>query len=327
MIKVNKLLLESLLNYGDPIIQYKTRVNIIGEDPSHPNLITLRDLIRQSPIVDLLLSEREENGKIPHHPYKKWTGAHWVLSSLAELDYPPGDIDLLPLRDQVYEWLFSKRHQDSIHSIQGRVRRCASQEANALYSSLALGLTDERTEELAQRLLSWQWPDGGWNCDKKPDAHHSSFYETQTPLRALCLYHHITGDNQIRNAVIKASEVFLKRSLFKSQSTGKLINPEFLKLHNPIYWHFDILNGLMTLSLAGFLMDPRCEEALDILESKQLIDGGFPAEARFYQGTKPNSSNYTKVDWGGVSKKKSNSWVTINALSLLKQAGRLSITT
>ncbi|MCJ7694038.1 MAG: hypothetical protein MUO40_01290 [Anaerolineaceae bacterium] len=327
MIKVTKLLLESLLNNNDPIIQYKTRVYVLGEDPSHPNLVNLQGQILKSPIITMLLSERDGNGKIPHHPYKKWTGAHWVLTHLAELDYPQGDTSLLPLRDQVYEWLFSQRHQDSILSIQGRVRRCASQEANALFSSLALGLTDERTEKLAQNLLHWQWPDGGWNCDKKPDAYHSSFFETHTPLRALSLYSQITGAEKFRKAVENAAEVFIKRSLFRSQTTGKLISPEFLNLHYPVYWHYDILSGLMNIASVGCLSDIRCKEALDILESKQLPDGGFPAESRFYQGTKPDISNFSIVNWGGVSKKKSNPWVTIYALSVLKQAGRLSLIT
>ena len=72
--------------------------------------------------------------------------------------------------------------------INGRVRRCASQEGNCIFYSLALGLADERTEELVARLIKWQWEDGGWNCDKRPEAAISSFNETLIPLRGLAWY-------------------------------------------------------------------------------------------------------------------------------------------
>jgi hypothetical protein len=142
---------------------------------------------------------------------------------------------LLPLRDQVYEWLSSDRHRQSIKSINGRIRRCASQESNALFSSLTLGLINEQTQRLVHDLLLWQWPDGGWNCDKHPEAHHSSFWETLTPLRALSTYMNLLQDPNVITAVVRAAEVFLKRHLFKSQSSNEVINPEFLELHYPIY--------------------------------------------------------------------------------------------
>lgn len=48
---------------------------------------------------------------MPHHPYSKWYGAHWILVTLADLGYPPGDQGLVPLREQVYGWLLpGERH-------------------------------------------------------------------------------------------------------------------------------------------------------------------------------------------------------------------------
>ena len=38
-----------------------------------------------------------------------------------------------------------------------------------------LALVDEHTDTLVSLLLQWQWPDGGWNGDKDPAAHISSF--------------------------------------------------------------------------------------------------------------------------------------------------------
>jgi hypothetical protein len=101
------------------------------------------------------------------------------------------------------------------------------------------------------------------------------------------------------------------------------MNDQFVRLHYPCYWRYDILFALKVMAEAGFIRDPRCEEALDLLESKQLPDGGWPAEERFYKTAKPPTSGCDLVSWGGVSKRRPNAWVTADALYVLRAAGRL----
>jgi len=98
---------------------------------------------------------------------------------------------------------------------ENKVRRCASQEANFIWYSLVLGLDDEYTDQLVNRLLDWQWPDGGWNCDKRVEAHNSSFVETIIPLRAISLYGKIKNDQRAITASKRAAEIFLKRHLYR----------------------------------------------------------------------------------------------------------------
>ncbi len=315
---------DHLLDSTEPSVQYKVLVNVLGEKPESPKISKLQEEIKSSPRVKLLLSERRKNGEIPHHPYRKWYGAHWVLATLADIGYPAKDKSLIPLREQVLNWLFSEDHQKYIRMINGRTRRCASQESNALYSLLTLGLADERTEELANRLIKWQWLDGGWNCDRDPKASNSSFWESLIPLRALSLHAKITSSRKSKEAAKRTSEVFLKRHLFKRQKDGKIMNEQFLQLHYPCYWRYDILFGLKVMAEAGFVKDKRCEDALDILESKRLPDGGFPAEAKFYRVSDKSSTSCSRVDWGGTSKRRMNEFITADALFVLKKAGRLN---
>lgn len=202
------------------------------------------------------------------------------------------------------------------------MRRCASQEALAIYSLLTLGLADERVDELASRLLRWQWPDGGWNCDKHPEAIHSSFMETLIPLRGLSLYARTTGSAPVQAAVERAAEVFLKRRLFRRVADGTVIRHAFVELHYPCYWHYDILFGLKVMAEAGFIHDPRCADVLDLLQSKRLPDGGFPAEGRYYRTTGALSTGRSLVDWGGVNKRTINEWVTVDAQRVLHAAER-----
>ena len=314
---------DRLLNSGEASVRFRVLANVLDEDLGSRDVIKLRQEIRSSPRVRLLLSERDQDGRMPSHPYAKWYGAHWVLASLADLGYPPGDETLIPLREQVYNWLFGKSHQQSIRTIAGRVRRCASQEGNAIYYLLTLGLADRRVDELTDRLCTWQWPDGGWNCDKNPEAVHSSFMESLIPLRALALHARLTGNSGSQEAVARAAEIFLKRRLYKGQKDGDIIRGDFVKLHYPCYWHYDILFGLVVMAEADLIGDERCRDALDLLESKRLPDGGFPAEKKYYQATGKPRSGRSLVDWGGTSKRHMNEFVTADALYVLKRSGRL----
>lgn len=78
-----------------------------------------------------------------------------------------------------------------------------------MFSMFELSLGDERTIRLVDLLLKWQWPDGGWNCDKKKTAAHSSFHESWMPVRALWAYYELSGDLHAREAAERASKIFL----------------------------------------------------------------------------------------------------------------------
>ena len=132
---------------------------------------------------------QREGGGFGVHPYQKWIGAHWRLVSLAELGFPKGDPRAEAAANHVLDWLTSDAHLQRITLIKGRWRQHASQEGNAVGACSRLGLAgDPRVRRLVHSLLEWQWPDGGWNCDKNPQAIHSSFMETLLPLRGLALH-------------------------------------------------------------------------------------------------------------------------------------------
>ena len=73
----------------------------------------------------------------------------------------------------------------------------------------------------------------------------------------------------------------------------------------------------------GLINDPRCSEALDLLESKQLPAGGWPAEKSYYKAASKVMLTASDVDWGGTGKKRMNEWVSADALFVLKAAGRI----
>jgi hypothetical protein len=313
-----------LLSSSDPSVKFKTLKYLLGSRDNRGSVSGLQKEIVDSSRVRKLLSKRNKKGEIAVHPYAKWYGAHWVLVALADLEYPPGDHFLLPLRNQVYDWLFSSQHSKSIRYIKGLTRRCASQEGNAVFSTLRLGIADERTDELAARLAEWQWPDGGWNCDKNPETKISSYRETVVPLRALALHAKMTGNKRSKEAANKAAELILKRRIFRRLRDGSPMAESFTRLHYPRYFEYDYLHALLALAEAGITNDSRSYDALSLLESRRLPDGGFPCDQKLYRvSKKPEGNRISLVDWGSAGKTRSNEFVTIDALYVLKSFGHI----
>src|SRR5438094_3355862 len=245
---------ETLLRSNEPSVQWKVRVHVLGEDPRSKRIRDLRRQVRRSPRVQALLAHRDSRGRLRPvgNPYSKWQGAHWVLATLADIGYPRADRSLFALRDQVLDrWLRDVYYQEfdakteaeayrgaGVPRMRERYRRCASQQGNALYSLTKLGLADGRSDDLVERLLLWQWPDGGWNCDKHPSADTSSFWESRLAMLGLALHAARTKSHAAMEAAMRAAEVFLSRHLFLERHSGRIMNPEFLRLHYPLYWGY-----------------------------------------------------------------------------------------
>jgi hypothetical protein len=334
--------IDALLHSDEPSIRWKAMVQVVGESSDSRKVKDLQNEIRDSPRARALIAGRDRELVREQYVYASWRGAHWTLAALREIGYPAGDESLLPMRNQVLDrWLDTSfymefeskvavpknRSPEGVPLIQGRYRRCGSQQGNALYSIERLGLADKRSDALAERLMHWQWPDGGWNCDRKPSAHVSSFNESLLPMLGLAA-HAERGDKLARASAVKASEVFLSRRLYKRLTDGTSISPHMTRPKYPRYWHYDMLGGLVAMSEMGLIKDPRCADALDLLERKELPRGGWAAEGRFYKvspttdfSTRFGSISY--VDWGGAGKARMNEWITADALYVLRAAGRI----
>lgn len=311
-----------LLASKDPSIRYLTLTEVLDEPPDAPEARAARDRIPEGPRVRALLAGQRDDGGFGVHPYKKWTGAHWRLVSLVELAIPAEDARARAAADHVLRWLDGDAHRRRVSRIGGLIRAHASQEGNALAACSRLGLVDDpRVKGLAASLREWQWPDGGWNCDTGRHARHSSFYESLPALWGLVEYHRATGDRPTRDVVARGAEFFLRHRLFRSERTGDVIDETWIKLHYPLYWHYDVLQALRILALAGKGNDPRAEEALDVIEARRRPDGRWRSQGTYWRPPGSKGSNVEAVDWGRGGP---NEMITLNALRVLKAAGRLA---
>src|SRR5512141_1666450 len=162
-------LVDSLCAHVNPVVAWRARRLLAGEPEGAPAMRRLRKSIGSSEMARRLLKGLAGER---FNPYRKWQGPHWTLYSLAEIGYPVEDERLLPMRQRVLDWMFARAFLKPPMTVllpeqPERPRRCASMEGNTIWAQLVLGIVDEeRVPKLVERLVTMQWPDGGWNCDK-----------------------------------------------------------------------------------------------------------------------------------------------------------------
>jgi hypothetical protein len=299
-----------LLDSEEPAIRVMARRDLLGGRDG-------ADVMRGSKVRALLAGQQADGG-FGNHPYRKWTGAHWRLVSLVELAVPAGEPHAVAAADRVLTWL--TRTLTHVVVIDGLTRRCASLEGNGLAAACRLGLAaDPRAQRLAESLVAWQWPDGGWNCDRRASGYRSSFHESLIPMWGLHEYASATGEPAARDAADRAAELFLEHRLFRGLRTGEPIHRAWLVPRYPPYWRYDILQALLILSRMGRAGDPRTADALDELERRRRPGGRWAAGTPWWKP--PGSGTLTPevVDWGRSGP---NEMVTLNALRVLHAASR-----
>jgi hypothetical protein len=273
------------------------------------------------PWIRALLEDGAAAGEQPH-PYHKWRGVHWRLVALAELDADPSEPSIARFVDdglgRVDAWVSGASRIRASRTIDGRVRQCASMDGNAAWAATRLGLgDDERVATIVERLVAWQWPDGGWNCDKRPAARHSSFNESLPPMRALTAWSHGRRGalaRDARAAATRMAEFLLVHHVDRSHRTLRLAHPALDRLRWPPYWHYDRLQGLRALREAGRLADPRTAGALASLGAARAADGRWRADGRYWRGPGGAGTGVEAVSWTAEGEAR---MLTIQALEVL----------
>lgn len=303
-----------LLASDEPAIRAMARRDLLGmpEPPEEADRLG-------GPLVRGLLEGQQPDGGFGGHPYRKWTGVHWRLISLAELEVPGTDPRVRAALERELTWLTGHGRLEGRPQVHGLPLSDASIEGSGLAVASRMGLAgDSRARSLAEALLAWQWPDGGWNCDIRASGRRSSFHESLGPMWGLHEYALATGDRVARRAADRTAELLLDHRVFRRHGSGERIHPSWVVLHYPPYWHYDLLQALHQLARMGRVTDERATDALDLLERRRLPDGRWRPGAYWWQPA-GSSRAPEAVDWGRGAP---NEMLTLNALRVLRAAGR-----
>ncbi len=319
-----------LLSSDEPAIRYLTQRDILGVAA-----IEDEELILDGPKMTTLLAGQRLDGVFPG---EGWSSTVWRLVALVELAIPPDE----PRAIQAANWFLDRvlekpQHRGRPTIIDGLHRFCSNREGHALVIGSRLGLvSDPRLQRIAESLIDWQWPDGGWNCHRNASGRRSSFQESLAAAWGLHEYAKATGDTDAAAAADRTAELYLQHRLVYSLGSGRpsrrfphpvpageVIDKRWIQLGYPAYWHYDILAAMIFLTRIGKITDPRAADGLDLLEQRRRPDGRWAADRQWW--VKPGhrfTHQYDIVDWGVAGEP--SEMITLNALRILGGAGRLS---
>ena len=165
------------------------------------------------------------------------------------------------------------------------------------------------SDRLADRLLDEQLDDGGWNCDAPPSK-RSSFNSTICVLEGLLAYERARGPTAaVTQARARGEEYLLERRMFRSLTSGEVIDPRWTRFSLPTSWRYDVLRGLDYLRSAGARPDERVAEAVALVQKRRHQNGRWPLNS-FYPSYKVLLPMETETG-------KASRWNTLRALRVL----------
>lgn len=296
------------LMQGDPAIAYQCSRDLLGQD--RPDL---RAHIATQGWGKAYLDARNPNGFWGEGFYTpRWACSHYVLLELVGMAFPPDHPEILPSIRAIH---------DSHHSVDGGIGDAPGcHKSDTCVTGMFLnyaayfGLDNTRLSGVVDFLLRLQMSDGGFNCQKtRSGAHHSSLHSTTSVLEGFQSYlavGHTHRRSEITRVAQQAREFILRHRFYKSDHTGQVISPEFLKLPYPTRWRYNILRGLEHFRAAGAPYDPRMADALQALRDlRRPQDGRWPRMAKF-----PGKVFFEMEPPRGASR-----WNTLLALRVLQR--------
>lgn len=296
----------SWLLEGDPAIRYKTSRDLL--DAPENTLKTLRQQIALEGWGQQLLKRRDRHTRLWGNGIysPKWTSTHYTLLELKNMGIDASIPE------------YSESAEILLHALwfnQGKVCKYRHQDmcvvAMILDICVYAHLQSLEIHEMVDFILDHQYRDGGWNCAWERGDKHSSLHTTISVLEAFRDYEKFGYTYKlplVKKALPKAHEFILKKHLYKSVHTGKVINEHMLTLSYPCRWKYDILRAMDYFASVKAPYDIRMKEALDIILSKRNKTGRWPVQDK-YSGM----THFLMEKTGGDSR-----WNTLRVLRVVR---------
>lgn len=294
---------------GDPAVAAATARDLLRQDDSE-----WRTQIPVRGDAAALLAAQHQDAYWGDGFYElRWTCTHYTLVELAGLGVAGDQPGCVAAVDRV---LAEEKWFDGGVNPRGKVKRsdvCIN--ALALVYCCHFGAETPDLASIVDFILGEELGDGGFNCRaNRARVSHSSVHSTTCVIEGFTAY--LAAGHAYRCAEVSAARddacsFLLSHRLYRSHRSGEVMNREFLQLHHPTRWRFDVLRGLDALGTTGALRDPRCEEALQLVRQLRRSDGCWSADST-YRG--PTHIRYPKPG-------QPHPWLTLTALRVLQAAG------
>ncbi|MEA1902469.1 MAG: hypothetical protein U9N56_02975 [Actinomycetota bacterium] len=295
--------LEWLLD-GDPAVAWQAQRGLL--DVEEATWSATRRRVSTEGWGRQLLDLQDTNGRWARGLYQpKWTSTNYTLLELRRFGLDPANqaakkgVQVL-LDDAV--WVDGGV---SYWAGQDLAERCV----NGMVLSLAsyFEVDDDRVDGMAKGLIDARLRDGAWNCrDYLGDNRHSSFHTTISILEALVLWGRWRATGAADEVLASAHEFMFSHHLFRSHTTGDVINEAWTRFSFPPRWHYDILRGLDHLRDAD-VRDARMSEAMELVRERRRADG------RWSIGPAYSGERHFRMETG----RQGGRWNTLRALRVL----------
>jgi hypothetical protein len=342
-----------LLEPDNPSVRYFALTDLLDRPADDPEVTAARHAIMAWPLVQLVLRRQRPDGRWGSRD-RAYGDTLWRLLCLALLGtspHPPssspqggrqgmdgGDAihracDYVLKRGPLPDGCFSFNGQRSGYL------PCYT--ANTVFLLCQFGYaSDSRVEAAVSCLCDTQLDEGGWLCSGRTRKTHSCLWATAKVLRAFaCLPRHLRS-TRVAAAEQVAIELFLACGLYKSNRRDfGAPHPHWFLFGFPLLVESDVLEVLSLIAPFVPADDPRIQEGLDLVLSKQDDIGRWPLEKSIFlrrNGTiawqlasasnleilRRRFGNEQFALMGRIGEP--SKWVTLNVLRMLKRLYKMS---
>jgi hypothetical protein len=295
---------------GDPAIRWRVLRDLVGAPDDAVAAERARIGVEGWGARLLALQGPDGHWGVGAYDGGAWTSTTDVLLLLRDLGLDPASEPARQAIDRVRERATWGPHFGDAPFFEGETEPCINGRVLAIGAYFG-----EASATLHARLLAEQLDDGGWNCEAGAPGGsvRSSFHTTICVLEGLLAVEEARGATKAERTARERGEAYLlERGLFRSRSTGAVVDPRWLEFSFPTRWCYDVLWGLDYLRRSGVAPDGRVAEALDLVERKRGPDGRWALE-RVHAGDVPFELE------GGVGTP--SRWITLRALQALRWGG------
>ena len=291
---------------GDVAIQYQVHRDLLGNERKD-----LQARIANEGWGKQFLSKRNANGHWGRKFYQpKWTSTHYTLLDLRNLCI----VQTHPLIKDTIEIILQNEKAKDGGILPIGTTQLTDLCINGMFLNYAsyFKTKEQALKSVVDCILAQIMPDGGFNCrSNRFETVHSSLHTTISVLEGISEYE-IQGYTyklaELRHAKKSSIEFILMHQLFRSDTSGEIINKDFLKLSYPSRWRYDILRALDLFQHAKVKWDHRMEEAIKVLVAKQNKNSTWNVHAKH-----PGQVHFEMEKAGKPSR-----WNTLRALRVLR---------
>jgi hypothetical protein len=316
-------LVEWLLK-GPPWVQYRTRIDLLGQSENDLEVVSSRQAMLAHPQIQTLLTDLKT---WPGPALKRHNDAGHLLHKLVFISdlgikvSDPGVKEIVGniLRNQSKEGAFQVVANVSPQfggSGQDQLSWMLCDAPSVLYGLVKLGLRDNPSVQSAAKHLASLSFENGWLCTVSPE--FGKFrgpgrktdpcpYGTLVALKALAQFPEWSGSKACKTGAEVVLQLWEQRKERRPYLFA--MGTDFAKLKMPLIW-YDILHVLEVLTQFSYLKDNKpLLEMINVMEAKSDGEGRFTAESVWKSW----------AGWEFGQKKESSFLVTLEVYRILKR--------